>query len=105
MRTLSMVLAITWCAILMHLLVFSSPINAVGDENLLRELKDVRDSAMSQWNAALLEVTNPVRNYQLIWPHTVPITRPPDHYVNAPLWPSKQSHVRKNALRRPKQLS
>ena len=58
MRSLSMVFAITLCAILMHLLVFSSPIHAVGDENLLRELKDVRDSAMSQWNSALLEVTN-----------------------------------------------
>ncbi len=53
-----MVFTVTWCIFFLHpMLIFPSPTHAVGDETLLRELKDVRDSAMSQWNAALLEVT------------------------------------------------
>ena len=52
-----MFFAITWCAIFMHLLFFPTLIRAVGDDALLQELKDVRDTAPSQWNATLLEVT------------------------------------------------
>ena len=76
-----MVFTVTWCIFFLHpMLVFPSPTRAVGDETLLREPKDVRDSAMSQWNAALLEVT--VSRQEL----TAQLaTHGPDHPTIAPL--------------------
>ena len=70
-----------WCAIItQHLLFFPTPILAVGDDAMLQEPKDVKDTTLSQWNAALLEIT--VSRQEL----TLQLaTHEPDHPTIAPL--------------------